>query len=68
MNSTIQDLRAALARAEAEQDRMRSERTTLLLQLESCEREKQRLERQIEAVTTVLTSRRVDVSSSRGVA
>jgi len=59
--STISEIRTALAKVRAEQDRLRSERTTITLQLEASEREKQRLEAQLRAVTTVPSNRQVNI-------
>ena len=65
MSSFVQELRTAHDKVLAEMDRIRSERTALLLQLEAAEREKQRLERQREAVTLVPQDRTVNVPNRR---
>jgi hypothetical protein len=59
--SVVNDLRASLEHTRAELDRLRSEKTTIILQIEAAVCEEERLVRQLNAVATVPGGRHEDV-------
>lgn len=59
--STIQEIRTAVERVEDELNRLASQKITIILQMESATRERDRLQRQLKAATSVPTNRGVDV-------